>query len=524
MTEQGNQLLRSVLEEIFAFLRRYVAFSDEHQTTAISLWIAHTHVVDQVDETPYLAVTSAEKRSGKSRLLEVLYLLVAHPWRAIQPSEAVLFRKIARDSPTLLLDEVDTIFGSHASNHEGVRALLNAGNRRGTTVPRCVGEGRELKDFSVFCPKVLAGIGDLPDTVADRSIPIRLERRAPSENIARFRTREAEEEATPIRERLEVWAEVADLADATPDLPDELNDRSADAWEPLMAIADEAGGIWPERARRAARALHAENLDPSPSIGVQLLGDIQNVFRDIEGEVISTAQLLGRLRGLEEAPWATLGGGGLSPHMLARRLRPYAICPTTVRIGEKTAKGYRRRDFEMAWTRYLPNQVAEEHQEPSQRDSFNSPPARPINSSFARGVAEGSEGGCDGVTDEEPAQERRSGTGTFRKPEATEATPAEGPCAQDPLFSHLVDPGEGVPYSEQSDLVQSPLFGEVWVVCDAATASALSLSERHRRSPRPVVTIENLGRLRPQPRQAIAAALQALAAFRDAEIHEVKRL
>ena len=169
------------------------------------------------------------------------------------PSEAVLFRKIDAVSPTLMLDEADAIFDRSNGSTEPLRALLNASNRRGTFVPRCVGPRQQLVDFAIFSAKVLAGIGDfLPETVRDRSIVLRLERKRPDESARRFRRREALELAEPIAQELASWAQdaVADLEAARPRMPDVLDDRAEEAWEPLFAIADLAGGNWPERAGR----------------------------------------------------------------------------------------------------------------------------------------------------------------------------------------------------------------------------------------------------------------------------------
>jgi Protein of unknown function (DUF3631) len=233
--------LKSLIHDVLDLIGRYVAFSSPAQKLTVALWIVHTYVVEQFDTTPYLAITSAEKRSGKSRLLSMLDLLVRRPWSVVLPSEAVVFRTIEDRMPTLLLDEVDAIYGPKARDHEGLRALLNAGFQRGAMVPRCVGTKMEVRDFNVFCAKALAGIGDLPDTIADRSIPIRMRRRAPSEQVARLRRRELQHEAETLRARLEEWSETASFAGSTPDLPDALSDRAQDAWEPLLAIAEAAG-------------------------------------------------------------------------------------------------------------------------------------------------------------------------------------------------------------------------------------------------------------------------------------------
>jgi predicted pyridoxine 5'-phosphate oxidase superfamily flavin-nucleotide-binding protein len=348
------ELLAGVVE----FVRRYVVMS-QAQADAVALWTAHTHAADAAEASPYLAVTSAEKRSGKTRLLDVLELLAAKPWRVITPSEAVVFRKLDADQPTLLLDEVDAIFNPKANgNHEGLRAILNAGNRRGTSVPRCVGPNQSLRSFSVFSPKALAGIGELPETVADRSVPIRLKRRAPGEQVERFRRRDVESQAQPLRDRAQEWAEshLDTLREARPEIPDELHDRAQDAWEPLLAIADAAGRPWPERARVAATELSNGHEREERSLGVQLLADVRRVFNEQGAEAIATAELLRALTADEEAPWAHYhhDGSPLSARSLAGRLRRYEVSSRTVWLaGGDTAKGYKREWFEDAWERYL---------------------------------------------------------------------------------------------------------------------------------------------------------------------------
>src|SRR5262249_6469183 len=150
------------------------------QPMAIAVWVVNTWLIDAFDYTPYLNVHSAEKRSGKTRLLDVLALLVKDPWRAAGPSEAVLFRKIDRDKPTLLFDEIDTVFQANNSGRtENIRRFFNMGFERGAKIPRCVGEGanQDIQEFDPFCAKALSGIGKvLPDTVTDRCLPIELQR------------------------------------------------------------------------------------------------------------------------------------------------------------------------------------------------------------------------------------------------------------------------------------------------------------------------------------------------------------
>jgi hypothetical protein len=269
-----------------------------------------------------------------------------------------VFRKIDADPPpTLLLDEVDAIFNPKNGNTEGLRALLNAGNRPGTKVPRCVGPSQKLTDFSVFCPKALAGIRDLPDTVADRAIPIRLKRRAPHEPVERFRRREAEEAADALYEWLRSWGErhVPVLAEARPDLPDEIDDRAWDFWEPLFAIADLAKGDWSQKARAAAIALSGSETRDDSSAGVRLLADVRAIFGRRGTDRIASTALVADLHEIEEAPWGEWYGKPITTHGVAKLLSPFDIRPRTVRLDdETTARGYRLDQLEEAFARYLP--------------------------------------------------------------------------------------------------------------------------------------------------------------------------
>ncbi len=221
--------------------------------------------------------------------------LVPKAWRAVRPTEAVTFRRIDRDHPTLLLDEYDTVFNDRAS-YEGLRAIFNAGNRRGTTVTRTVanGHGYDLVDFEVWCPKALAGIGPLPDTVTDRAIVVHMARRAPGEPIERLYLSELPKLAEPIRDGL-----AANLRDRTltvrPVVPAELNDRAADGWEALLAIAEAAGGSWLPRARAAAVALSSDGVADDENLAIMLLNDIRAVFRVADAAQLWTVELLDAL-------------------------------------------------------------------------------------------------------------------------------------------------------------------------------------------------------------------------------------
>jgi len=349
--------LAVLLDNVRGMLMRYIVL-DQQQADAVTLWVAHTHTIEAAEVTPYLAITSAEKRCGKTRLLEVLDLLVIHPWLTGRTTAAALARKVDRDCPTLLLDESDAAFKGDKEYSETLRSVLNTGHRRGGKVTCCIGQGANLdfRDFSTFCPKAIAGIGKLPDTVSDRSIAITLKRRAPSEPIKRFRYRDVALEATPLRESLTRWASKAipGLDNARPDIPTTLGDRAADGWEPLLAIADIAGGDWPERGRRAALALSVGEVHEDESLGVRLLTDSRRAFEEKGEDRLGTSVLLEYLIAVEEAPWGEWYGRPLTARGLAKLLKPFGIVPRTIRTGDETLKGYAAGEFHDAWSRYIP--------------------------------------------------------------------------------------------------------------------------------------------------------------------------
>jgi hypothetical protein len=193
--------------------------------------------------------------------------------------------------------------------------------------------------------------------VADRSIPIELRRRRPSERVERFRLRKVGPEALPLQNAAAAWAEahLKALAEAEPELPEELDDRAQDIIEPLLAIAEEVGGEWPVRARQAAVALlTGEHREDAESLGVQLLRDCRTAFNESGEDSLATDKLLGRLRAPEDVPWRALKGEPLDANRLALRLKPYSIRPKKIREGERTFRGYCRAWFEDAWARYLP--------------------------------------------------------------------------------------------------------------------------------------------------------------------------
>jgi hypothetical protein len=351
--------LASLLGEVAAFLRRYVVLSDA-QLVAISLWVAHTHAFAAAETTPYLEISSAERESGKTRLLEALELVVARPWFTGRMSISALARRIDAEQPTLLLDESDALFASDRAFVQDLRGILNSGFRRGGSHTINVPAGQNgwaPADFSVYSAKAIAGIGDLPDTIASRSIPIRLKRRREDEKVERFRHRRANELAQPLREKLDrvlptCIERLVELIEAEPAMPSGLSDRAEDVWEPLLAIADLAGGHWPHRARQAAVELSGNRRENVESVGVRLLGDLRSIFDQHGRDQIGSAELVSLLMLIEEGPWAGWNRGkGLSTHTLARQLKGFGITPGHTRDG--SARGYSIDQFEDVFARYL---------------------------------------------------------------------------------------------------------------------------------------------------------------------------
>jgi hypothetical protein len=350
-----------LLDDIRAFLARFVVYPSAHALVAHVLWIAHTWLMCCWDSTPRIAFLSPEPGSGKSRALEVTEPLVPRPVHAVNTSPAYLFRKVSDPdgAPTILCDEIDTVFGPKAKDNEDIRGMLNAGHRQGAVAGRCVVRGKiiETEELPAYCAVALAGLDDLPDTLMSRSIPIRMRRRAPQEPVEPWRHRVNAPEAQRFAQCLSNWADSVKVraTDMWPQMPPGVEDRNADVWEALIAVADLAGDHWPETARVTAVTLVTASQAGRPSVGVQLLSDIRTVFDRCRADRLFTESLLTELRGIEEAPWAVIRRGEpLDARGLAQRLRKYDIKPDVQRIDEEVSRGYTRAQFADAWSRYLP--------------------------------------------------------------------------------------------------------------------------------------------------------------------------
>jgi putative DNA primase/helicase len=287
--------------------------------------------------------------------MELVDATAANTLSAANITTAALFRAIEQWRPTMLIDEADTFL----RENEELRGVLNAGYRRATAyvvrnVP--VGDSWEPRKFCVWGPVAIALIGSLPSTLADRSIHIRLRRKATREIVERLRLDRIGEITEGLQRRCLRWAQdhLVQLRESDPSVPETLNDRAADNWRPLCAIAEVAGGEWLARVQKAIVALAGTEIDDD-AMGVMLLEDIRQIFLDAGSEKMFSDHLVKALHGREERPWSEWGQQRkpISKTQLAGLLRPFEIWSKDIRIGTEKAKGYIQDDFADAWERYV---------------------------------------------------------------------------------------------------------------------------------------------------------------------------
>lgn len=343
-----------LLDEVSITIRRFIVLEAE-QADAAALWIAFTWFIDVVEIAPLAIINAPEKACGKSQLLDLLGRMSARPLSAANSTSAFMFRAVAMWTPTILIDEADTFI----RQNDELKGLINAGYTRSNAfVGRVVGENHEPKLFKVWGAKALAGIAlekHLPDATMSRAIVIELRRKLPSEKVSRLRDAEHglfDILASKLSRFSDDYSKQVRLA--RPTLPDELNDRAQDNWQPLMAIAGCAGPEWVTRATVAAVKLASVG-EKSVSTGNELLADIQNIFAAKRAVKISSVDLIDALCADTELGWATYNSGKpLSPRQLAKQLAPYGISSKTVRLAaHNTPKGFDAEQFKDAFERYL---------------------------------------------------------------------------------------------------------------------------------------------------------------------------
>jgi Protein of unknown function (DUF3631) len=390
----------ALLTEIAETIGKYVIM-DPHQRDAAALGAVFAHAHDLRDTAPIFFIVSPTKRCGKTRLERVIKRLVPKPLMASSATPAFLARAIEKHRPTILIDEFDATAAGDQAMSETLRGQLNSSfDREGAKIGKCVslpGGGYDEREFSTWAATWIAGIKKIPETVEDRSVVLRLKRKLPGEKVARFRAKDGGE--LDILKR-KVARFVVDneqrLREIEPDMPEALSaagDRAPDAWEPLVAIADVAGGAWPERARNAALALAGVDAAPlDGDVDTALLSDISHILdacdafepmaeqlknnKQIAVEALEAfrhgedvgklpsrhivglggEQLTNALATLVERKWPAWDKGKpMRPHQLARLLGAYGVRSQPLRDGDMVFRGYPRDRLEDAIERYIPH-------------------------------------------------------------------------------------------------------------------------------------------------------------------------
>lgn len=411
---EPQQTAAQLFDNVKKFLSTFVVYPSEAALIAHVLWIFHTYFMDDWESTPRIAFLSPEPASGKSRALEVTEPLVPRPVHAVNASPAYLFRKVSDPdgAPTILFDEIDTIFGPKAKDNEDIRGMLNAGHRKGAVAGRCVVRGKvvETEELPAYAAVALAGLDDLPDTIMTRAVVIRMRRRLDDEKVQPWRKRINGPAADKLCADIREWA--SGVTPTWPDIPEEIQDRDADVWEALLAVADLAGERWARIAREAAVTDVTASRQRKPSLGITLLADLKKVFDAWQNvDKLPTEEILSGLNRMDESPWATIRRGeSMDSRSLANRLGKYGIGSKPQRDGDRVFKGYSRAQFEDAWKRYVPGANATTESDDSVKDD-----------------AEGS----DSKSDPPPVQETDAVTAVTTTPElslVTAVTDAQGSC------------------------------------------------------------------------------------------------
>jgi putative DNA primase/helicase len=343
----------ALLRQLINLLNRYVVFPTGDSAIAVALWVLHTYGMALWSVSPFLLLTSPVKRCGKTLVLFLLEQLTSRALLATHVTPAVIFRTIDEYHPTLLLDEVETWLDDDKNE---LRGLLNAGYTRASAqIPRCVGDEHHVQLFSTWSPKVLAMIGAPNPTLIDRSVRIPMQRKRRIDRVDRLRLDRLPQETGSLRQQMVRWMADAEsaLRAADPDVPDVLNDRAADNWRPLLALADVIGGDVAGLARQAAMYLESGALDVD-ELGTMLLRDVRDYFdAHPDDSTVPTTTLLCYLNTERvDRPWGEIRRGQpLSAHGLSRLLRPYFVHSRS----NGSLREYRRAAFDEAFDRYLPS-------------------------------------------------------------------------------------------------------------------------------------------------------------------------
>lgn len=345
-----------LLDEIEKTLKRFVIL-EPHEYAAVALWVLHTYCFDSRSYTPRLHIRSPDKRCGKSVFLNILKELCHKPILASSMSAKAMFRMIDREKPTLLLDRYEVL--ASEPKCEELRTVLHSGFESHGITYLVDGEQREPVGYCTFSPVIMAGIGQIPDMIYDRSISIEMRRKLTSEPVERYR----DFKGAALRRKCVRWVhdQASLIPNRKPVIPTGLDDRQADMWELLLVLAELASDAWAEKARAAA--LRIGNRSETASLSEMLLTDIHTAFTSKAADRLKTDDILAVLNDQTNRPWSTIcHGREMTAQKLSSLLSGFKIRPGSIRLSQGTAKGYLRNQFEDAWRRYVPACLQERSQ------------------------------------------------------------------------------------------------------------------------------------------------------------------
>ena len=349
-------------EELVSTIKRYVYLPDGAADVA-AMWVLHTYISDGYQFSPRLFIHSPEPRCGKTTFLDVLERLCYKPLAVSSITGPSMARMITKNNGqiTLLADEVDRYLNN---DNDTLCKVLNAGYERGKKI-MCVETSGRNKDpmlFDCFAPCALAGIGNIPNTVQDRSLTITMKRKTDSDRVERFRYRKIIVQTTELQQKCKrfIMDNEQEIIKCEPEVPEILSDRAADVSEILFAIAETISHEWYKRLVKSVLTLvKKQNVNNELSVRTQLLVDIWSIFTSIENKWISSSDLVDKLNEIETSPWSEWNKGHpMSTAALARQLKFFGIAPVQHRESyNNRSRKYYVQDFEDAFSRYIPASI-----------------------------------------------------------------------------------------------------------------------------------------------------------------------
>lgn len=340
-----------VLTKMADDIRSHLILEHSSHADAAALWAVATYRMDLWSIFPKFLISSPEKECGKTTFLELIEALVLNPVMAANVTASSFFRLIEEMQPTFLIDEADLSI----KNNNQLLSLLNASHRKRGAFKinsEVTAKGNWTpKQWSLWTPQVIAGIGQQEDTLMSRSICINLRRKMQNETVKTL-VSDYFESLEELRTHLENWTSQINLTDHTWEVPSQGSDRSKDNWKPLFVVAAKAGGGWIDKAHAAYEQLEVSSkASKSISIGTELLIDIRRILARKDVVHIKASELRQELNLLEDSEWYSFNGyKGITQKWLSNKLKGYGVETEKTR----NANVYLTNELEELFKRYLP--------------------------------------------------------------------------------------------------------------------------------------------------------------------------